>query len=217
MYFLIDFENVKSTGMRGTEYLLPTDFVLVFYSENTPLMEQRHLQNIQNSGCGFETYKLLVKRKNGLDFYIATKVGELFGANCCNRAVLISNDNGFKSIREFWQECSGTKNQVYIGNCIEHGIIVSGEHSERAARIQSYRKMIDIGNFYAGYQENLRLQQLLQDTFSQTPFANRLKEIEEILKTGTSPKVIYLDSLRRFGRKEGQAIYRILKSCEGLS
>lgn len=125
MYFLIDFENVKSTGMRGTEYLLSTDFMFVFYSENALLMEQRHLLNIQNSGCGFETYKLLVKRKNGLDFYIATKVGELLGANCCNQAVLISNDNGFKSIREFCQECSGTKNQVYIGNCIEHGIIVS--------------------------------------------------------------------------------------------
>lgn len=213
MYFLIDFENVKNAGMQGSEYLLPTDHVIVFYSADTPVMEQRHLMNIQNSGCGFETYKLLRQRKNGLDFYIATKVGELFGANRCKNAVLVSNDSGFKAIREFWQECSGTKNRVAISDSIEYGIIASSEVSERAKRIRTYRKTVDIGNFYAAYQESLKLQQMLQDKFSGTAFAERLQEIEGILKTGTSPKVIYLDSLRHFGRKDGQEIYRILKAC----
>lgn len=213
MYFLIDYENVKNAGMQGTEYLLPADHVIVFYSSDAPTMEQRHLMNIQNSGCGFETYKLLVKRKNGLDFYIATKVGELFGANQCRNAVLVSNDGGFKAIREFWQECSGTKNRVAISDSIEYGIIASGEVSERASRIRTYRKTVDIGNFYAAYQENLKLHRMLQEAFSGTAFTQRLKEIEEILKPGASPKVIYLDSLRHFGRKGGQEVYRILKTC----
>jgi len=213
MYFLIDFENVKNAGMRGSEYLLPTDHVIVFYSDNTQVMEQRHLINIQDSGCGFEAYKLLMKRKNGLDFYIATKVGELFGANRCKNAVLISNDNGFQAIRDFWQECSGTKNRVAISDSIEHGIITAGESSERANRIRTYRKTLDISNFYAAFQENHRLQQILRDTFSNTVFADRLKDIEAIVKTGTSPKVIYLDSLRHFGRKDGQEVYRMLKAC----
>lgn len=213
MYFLIDFENVKNAGMRGSEYLLSTDHVIVFYSDNTQVMEQRHLINIQDSGCGFEAYKLLMKRKNGLDFYIATKVGELFGANRCKNAVLVSNDSGFQAIRDFWQECSGTKNRVAISDSIEHGIITAGESSERANRIRTYRKTLDISNFYAAYQENHRLQQILRDTFSNTVFADRLKDIEAIVKTGTSPKVIYLDSLRHFGRKDGQEVYRMLKAC----
>jgi len=216
MYFLIDFENVKNSGMRGTEYLLPTDCVFVFYSAAAPTMEHRHLMNIQNSRCGFETYKLLTKRKNGLDFYIATKVGELFGAGCCKNAVLISHDNGFQAIRDFWQECSGTKNRVAISDSIEQGIITAGEASERAELIRSYRKTVDIGNFYAAYQENQKLQRLLQEAFSGTSFADRLNEIESIMKTGTSPKVIYLDSLRHFGRKGGQEVYRILKTCTNL-
>lgn len=216
MYFLIDFENVKNAGMRGSEYLLPTDHVIIFYSDNSQTMEQRHLINIQDSGCGFEAYKLLMKRKNGLDFYIATKVGELFGANRCKNAVLVSNDSGFQAIRDFWQECSGTKNRVAISDSIEHGIITAGEGSERANRIRTYRKTLDIGNFYAAYQENHRLQQLLRDTFSNTAFADRLKDIEAIVKAGTSPKVIYLDSLRHFGRKDGQEIYRLLKACTNL-
>jgi len=216
MHFLIDLENVKNAGMRGSEYLLPTDCVLVFYSDDTRTMEQKHLRNIQDSGCDFEAYKLLKKRKNGLDFYIATKVGELFGAGRCKNVVLVSNDNGFQAIREFWQECSGTKNRVAVSDCIANGIIAVGENSERAAQIRENRKAMDVGNFYAAYQENRKLRQMLQDTFSETAYAGRLADIEDILKTGTTPKVIYLDSMHRFGRKGGQEVYRMLKKCTGL-
>lgn len=215
MYFLIDYENVRNDGMQGTEYLRGSDHVILFYSAASPTMEQRHLANIQNSACGFETYKLVAQRKNALDFYIATKLGELFGANRCNHAVIVSNDSGFRSIREFWQECSGTKNRVFISVSIEDGIVSANEASERADRIRAYRKKVDIGNFYAAYQENIKMQRMLQEAFSGTAFTGRLREIEDVLKNGASPRVIYLDSLRRFGRREGQEIYRILKTCTG--
>lgn len=96
VYFLIDYENVRNLGMRGTEYLLSSDYVIVFYSESSPNMELRHLNDIQNSGCGFEVCKLLTKRKNGLDFYIATKVVELFGAERCKMRCWSAMTPGFK-------------------------------------------------------------------------------------------------------------------------
>lgn len=34
MYFLIDYENTRNAGMIGTEYLLPTDHVILFYSDS---------------------------------------------------------------------------------------------------------------------------------------------------------------------------------------
>ena len=213
MYFLVDFENVRNLGMRGTEFLLRSDCVVLFYSDAAPAIEQRHLNHIQLAGCGFETCKLLKKRKNGLDFYIASKVGALFGAERCQNLVIVSNDSGFQAVREYWQDRSGTKHRVALSESIEHGILAVNENSERANLIRSYRKNVDIGNFYAAYQENLKLQQILQEAFSGTAFTGRLKEIEEILKPGATPKVIYLDSLRHFGRKEGQEIYRILKTC----
>lgn len=174
------------------------------------------MEDIQNSGCGFEVCKLLTKRKNGLDFYIATKVGELFGAERCSNAVLVSNDTGFQAIRDFWQERSGTKHRVALSESIERGIITAGENSERAHLIRSKRKAIDIGQFYAAYQENHRLRQALQAVFDDTVYSDRLPDIQEILRSGTSPKVIYLDTLRRFGRKDGQEIYRMIKTCANL-
>lgn len=216
VYFLIDYENVQNSGMRGSEYLLSSDHVIVFYSKNAPLMEMRHLDNIKNSGCGFEVCELLTKRKNGLDFYIATKVGELFGAERCKNAVLISNDSGFQAIRDYWQERSGTKHRVALSESIEHGIITAGETSERANLIRARRKAMDIGQFYVTYQEHRKFQQILQKAFMGTTYSDRLQEIQDVLETGRSPKVIYLDSLRRFGRKDGQEIYRRLKACRGL-
>jgi len=211
MHFLIDFENVNNNGMRGSEYLLPSDEILIFYSTASPQMEMRHLNGIRNSGCGFATYKLKEKRKNGLDFYIATKVGELFGAEKCSRAVIISRDTGFQSVRDYWAECSGTKHRILLGESIEQGILFAGENNERTRIIRAGRKHADIGQFFAAYEEEIKVHKKLEELFSRTPYADRLPEIQQILHQGASNKIIYLDSLRRFGRKDGQEIYRVLK------
>lgn len=216
MYFLVDYENVRNLGMRGTEFLLPSDCVILFYSDAAPAIEQRHLNNIQRTGCRFESCKLLTKRKNGLDFYIASKAGALFGAERCQNLVIVSNDSGFQAVRDYWQDRSGTKHRVALSESIEHGIITVNEHSDRANLIRSYRKAVDIGQFSAAYQEKQRIQQVLQTAFEGTEFCDRLKDIQDILKGGATPKVIYLDALRRFGRKGGQEIYRILKNCKDL-
>ena len=54
MHFLVDYENVRNLGMRGTEFLLSSDCVILFYSDAALAIEQRHLQNIQRARCGFE-------------------------------------------------------------------------------------------------------------------------------------------------------------------
>ena len=216
MYFLIDYENVRNLGMRGAEYLLPADYVIVFYSKSTPSMEQLYLDQIKNSGCGFEACELLTQRKNGLDFYIATRVGELFGQERCQNAVIVSNDTGFQSVRDFWQERSGTKHRVALSSTIEHGIIAAGENSQRSRLIRASRKMVNIGQFYAVYQEDIKLQRALEAVFGGTEYSDRLQEIQALLRPGASSKIIYLDSLKHFGRKAGQEIYRLLKTCADL-
>lgn len=216
MYFLIDYENVKNLGMRGTECLLPTDHVIVFYSKDAPNMEQRYLEDIKNADCGFEICKLKTKRRNALDFYIATRLGELFGSGCCDTAVLVSKDEGFLAIREYWAECAATRRRVTVSESIERGIVSANEANERTGRIRMRTKSTDIGTFFALYEENLKLRRLLEEKFALTEFAGQINKIEDILKNGKTAKVVYLDSLRSFGRKDGLAIYRALKESMGL-
>ena len=80
--FLIDFENTRSRVLQGTEYLLSDDFVTIFYSQACLLIEHGRFRQIEESGCGLDIYKSQSKGKNALDFYIAFRIGEIYGQGC---------------------------------------------------------------------------------------------------------------------------------------
>lgn len=213
MYFLIDYENVHNPGMRGAEYLLPTDHVLVFYSASAPNMEAQYLGAIRDSGCAFEVCKLVKTSKNALDFYIATKLGAIFGSGYTGNIAVISRDVGFQAVREYWGSCAVPPRRVLLSDSIERGIISANEPTERTHLVHERLKMVDIGNFFSAYEESRKLRRILEDAFAGTAFAARTGEMEEILKSGKTPKVIYLDTLRRFGRRDGLEVYKRLKTC----
>lgn len=213
MYFLIDYENVRNAGMQGTEYLLPDDHVIVFYSKAAPNMEARHLTDIKKSGCGFSTCKLLKVRKNGLDFYIATKVGEIVGAGYRGNIAIISRDEGFQAVRDYWTTRAVPTRRVLVNESISRSIISANEPTQRTQLVQQELKLLDIGNFFSAYEESLKLKKMLEEAFAGTEFSSRTGEIEDILKNGKTPKVIYLDTLHRFGRKDGLVVYKMLKNC----
>lgn len=213
MYFLIDYENVKNAGMQGTEYLVSTDHVIVFYSAAVPNMEARYLEEIKASGCTFEICKLVKPHKNALDFYIATRLGEIYGGGYTGALSIISRDDGFHALRDYWASCAAVPRQVLINDSIERSIISANLPNQRTAFIHARLKSTDIGNFYAAYAESLNLRNQLEEAFAGTEFSSRMREIEDILKNGKTPKVIYLDALRRFGRKDGLAVYKTLKAC----
>ena len=212
MLFLIDYENVRNAGMRGVKYLQASDYIIIFYSGAAQAMETRYLNAIRNSGCTFETCRLVKTRKNGLDFYIATRLGELFGSGYQGSAVIISCDEGFQSLREYWQSRSQPPRRVFINESIERGIISANENDERTAAIREQLKGQDIGEFFTAYQENQKLWDLLNRAFADTAFSQRIDEMMDILNGGKTARRIYLDTLRRFGRRDGLEIYDILKS-----
>ena len=80
MLFLIDYENVSNPGMKGSEYLDSEDYVILFYSDAKKHVERRVLDALTSSGCTYEICKLCKTGKNALDFYIASKLGELIGS-----------------------------------------------------------------------------------------------------------------------------------------
>lgn len=212
MYFVIDYENVQNAGMRGTEYLLPTDHIIVFYSNAAPNMEAQYLTGIKNSGCVFKVCKLVKPHKNALDFYIATSVGAIFGGGYPGNIAIISKDEGFQAVRDYWSSCAVPSRRILLSENIERGIISANEPNERTKIIHGKLKSLDISSFYSAYEESQKLRGLLKEAFEGTEFAARTGEMEDILKTGKTAKVIYLDTLRRFGRKDGIAVYQKLKT-----
>ena len=211
MYFLIDYENVQKDGMAGTDFLRSDDHVILFYSDAVGKIALRYLKDIENSGCAFSAIKLIKPLKNALDFYIAGKAGEIFGAGYTGSIVIVSKDAGFQAVRDFWEHYGNTKQNIVLSVSIEHGIVSATENDARKAAIQSLMLKKSIDEFNAAYTEKQNFRKKLHEIFAGTDFSDRVDELESLLKQDQPAKVIYLDTLRQFGRKDGLEIYRTLK------
>lgn len=211
MYFLIDYENVRNAGMQGCEWVEKDDTVAVFYSDAANNMEARYLNSIEKSGCQFRVFKLIKSGKNALDFYIASYLGEVFGRGYRGKAVIVSRDGGFQAVRDFWRKAAGNPKQVLLAPSVEQGILNAEEGSERAANLRKMKQMKSITSFYAGYEERMKLQEALERIFSETEYADRTSEMQDIVANSSTAKILYIDTLRHFGRKDGLEVYRKLK------
>lgn len=217
MLFLIDYENVGNAGMRGCDYLNTQDHVIVFYSEAKKHMEQRALEAVSGSGCTFEVCKLCKTGKNALDFYIATRLGELFGEGYEGIAVIVSNDSGFQAVRDYWEKRAGHKRKVVLSNCIEDGIVSGNENNERTRELRRLREKLAIGGYYSVYTERMRIKTVLRKIFEGTQYESKIEEIQNMLDgKEKNSKIIYLDSLHLFGRKGGLEVYNKIKACNEL-
>lgn len=218
MLFLVDYENVGNAGMRGSSYLNANDRVIIFYSESQRFMERRALEDITSSGCVFEICKLYQSGKNAIDFYIASRLGELDENDYEGFAIVVSNDNGFKAVKDYWERRAYHKRKVLISSCLEDGLISANENNERTRLLRSLREKLTIGGYYADYMEKIRTKKELQNLFAGTEYEDRLEQIQSLLeRKDKSWKLIYLNSLHLFGRKDGLEIYhkiKMLKKCE---
>ena len=174
MYFLVDFENVHSEGLRGVEFLQKGDYLTLFYSKAANVCEQRYLKQILNSGCTFDTCKLARTGKNGLDFYIATRVGEFYGNGKTDRVAIISKDQGYKAVRDYWDARLAANNRIIIGSSIEKSLISSNGNNERVKKLRQQIRNVDLDVFQAKYEERMRIRRELENAFAESPFENRV-------------------------------------------
>ncbi len=217
MLFLIDYENVGRAGMRGCEYLDVQDHVVLFYSEGKKNAERRSLDQITSSGCVFEICKLYRMGKNALDFYIASKLGELIGRGYAGISVIVSNDHGFQAVRDYWEKKADCKRTICLSACIEDGIVSGNENNHRTNELRRLREKLAIGGYYSAYTERMRIRKVLERLFAGTEYETMTDDIQNLIegKEKTS-KIIYLSSLHLFGRKSGLEIYNTIKACEEL-
>lgn len=214
MYFLIDLENVGIEGLRGVEYLNSNDKLTIFYSNAIKQCENRYLDKIMESGCEFDTCKLMRTGKNGLDFYIACSIGQYFGAGNPAEVTIVSKDRGFQAVRDYWQVDKDEKYTVHIAHNIEKGILATSDGSDRYNKARHAEERVDLEVFQARYEERMHFQNVLREIFAGTEFDGKTEEIKQLLdgyKVAENKKIIYLDSLHRFGRKRGLDIYNKIK------
>lgn len=211
IHFIIDFENVSSLGLLGSEYLCSDDSVTIFYSSVCLQIENGKMRKILESGCNLDICKLQKAGKNALDFYIASRIGEIYGSGYAGTIAIVSKDKGFRAVQEYWRNASPPK-KVVLRADIEQCIVSSGEVSERSRLIQNKKRLIDIESEYQKYQERKRIQKEVEQLFANTDYITKADPIIDIIQAKERPKTMYLKTLKRFGKKDGLQIYNKIKS-----
>lgn len=107
--YLVDFENVGVGGMDGVEKLSDCDRVVIFYGKQAAAVPfERHIE-IASSRAEVRYIKVDKTGKNFLDFQLSSYCGYLIGSTEEKDFIIISRDNGFGSMEDFWdgKEMSG--------------------------------------------------------------------------------------------------------------
>lgn len=111
--YLIDYENVKSEGIRGIVQLSSEDRVIIFYSHNADTLTFETMDMIFSSKAAVSKYKIVRGGKNALDFQLSTYLGYLIHEGKDSRFYIISKDNGFQHVVEFWKRTFNYDGYVY--------------------------------------------------------------------------------------------------------
>ena len=112
--FLIDFENVRSSGLKGIEHLTNIDDVCIFYSDyaNSITFDIHHSMNKSSANITF--FKSTRTGKNALDFQLISYLGYLIAQKKYKNYYIITGDRGFESAISFWKDFFKENNMNYL-------------------------------------------------------------------------------------------------------
>ena len=102
-FYLVDYENVGSSGLTKCNALEKTDHLHIFYTENQKKID---LDIVDNHGkAEFETHKVPTKSQS-VDMHIVSYMGYLLGKYEGKdiKIVIVSKDKDYDNLIKFWND-----------------------------------------------------------------------------------------------------------------
>lgn len=214
---LVDYENVNgSNGLKGADALCTDDMLIIFYSSCCGKIRSDYLQEIKDSGCEFKVVKLKGTGKNALDFYIAAECG-IISERGEKQIGIISNDKGFQAVIDFFNvNKDAARAQVVKAGNIETAFTLFNSSRDiwRRKMLQNRMATLDLAVECARIEEHNKMCRELKEILEGTEYEERTAEIIDFMdaKNFQGKKELYTGSLRSFGRKDGTAIYHLIKN-----
>lgn len=104
-YYLVDFENVRTDGIKDLKGVQEGDAMVVFYSEICKNITLDVLDSIIALKLKYSSFKVKVGTKNALDFQLTSYLGYLIGqCGMDTNFYIVSDDKGFEVVADFWKE-----------------------------------------------------------------------------------------------------------------
>lgn len=212
MYFLVDYENVRDRGFDGMEYLKNTDTIVIFYSTACMTITKGIHDKIIETGCGLELIKLVQQGQNALDFYICSKVAQIFSENPNEKEVcIVSLDKGYEAAKDYWAMPMNGGKHVVKGKNIGNTILGSDSFSHEVKKqIIEKNKVYDLDDIRKKLVEKTMAKKMITDVLPEYDDETIEKCITLIQDKKTNKKM-YTNCLKEFGWRTGIYIYSKIK------
>lgn len=126
--YLIDFENLRNEALVGIEQLTKEDRVYLFYSNHADSISFEMHQALMRCDALISYYKIRRGGKNSLDFQLTCQLSYLMGIVENELFYIVSRDNGFTFVRDFWEEHPTGGNTVKRCTSIQYSL--QARHAE---------------------------------------------------------------------------------------
>lgn len=103
-FFLVDYENVNSSGLNGIDLIGQDDHVVIFYGPNSNTVSFSIMQKIREMDIEIELYELKQSAHNAIDFQLSVYLGYLIAKYPEAEFYIISKDKGYQAVIEFCKD-----------------------------------------------------------------------------------------------------------------
>lgn len=115
-YYLVNYDSVNQEDIDGIETLNPSDNVVIFYIDKQHTMELSFFERIHSSSANIQFNK--VSDESLYPCIFSAYIGYIMGSFPNAHIYIISHDNRYEFLKEFWSE----KYEIFIEDSISNTI-----------------------------------------------------------------------------------------------
>lgn len=135
-YYLVDYENVKTDGLKDLTGVKAEDVVILFYSDQCKnitldIMDRMVKRNIKFSFC-----KVTTGVKNALDFQLSSHLGYLIGKDKEAKYYIVSNDKGYDCLCEYWSKQNITVERITFKGKESQGKTSDKKETKKKSKVE---------------------------------------------------------------------------------
>lgn len=211
--FLVDFENVNSSGLSGINKLSENDSVYIFYTPNASSLSFDAHKQIIASKAVIKYFCVSSGGKNALDFQLDSFLGYLISSSEDRDFCIVSADNGFQAVKSFWKKTMNISNtEIKLSPSIKFAVSAKTESEPKEVPDAKNPNKSKASGKAAEEVENLTDAIRIKGIFSAEGISdNNIKSIIKLAKSSSDKQHFYTSMTKEFGMEEGLKIYKVLR------
>lgn len=226
-FFLVDYENVNSSGLEGINCLDEEDRVVIFYGPNSNTVSFSIVEFIRESNINISLFELRHPAPNAVDFQLSTYLGYLIASEKNAEFYIISKDKGYASSIDFCNDyliehpqkierfttISAALNQErsFVGISILKDNMIK-TYSNKTAFNLNNPKILHDNSIPVKKQKVMKLINTLGDEVNPVEKKQVYDTVLNYLKTTSNKEEFYKKLIHKYSQKDGLKYYNLFKS-----